>query len=133
LGLERIARTFILALVMALMTACGESPAGPSQVTEGVVIFADPRFRGPSMSLSADVADLDDLTGGCLNGSNVNFDDCISSIRIPAGWSVTFYEDPRFRGQSVTITSDVADLEDTLGPCDGDFDDCISSIRVSPP
>ena len=88
------------------------------------------RFRGGSSALVTDVEDLDDLVGGCFKPSAFNFDDCISSIRIPAGRQATVYEDPHDRGDSVTFTSDVADLDDVRGPC-GDWDDCISSIRVS--
>jgi hypothetical protein len=86
------------------------------------------------MVLIADVEDLDDLRSGCSKGTgidvHVNFDDCISSIKIPQGFTVTVYEDPRYRGESVTFTSDIADLDDVKGPCGDDFDDCISSIRI---
>ena len=120
-----------------LVSACGSSPSAPSDPEQGVTIYADPRFRGESRVLTADAEDLDDVLGGCTHGTGAfmkfNFDDCISSIRIPPGWTVTVYEDPRYRGDSVKIASDVADLEDVRGPCGGDFDDCISSIRVSRP
>ena len=125
-------------LAMALiLCACGGGPAAPSPTDtgDGITIFADPRFRGVSTILLADVEDLDDLVTGCYkngtSGPPINFDDCISSIRIPAGRKVTVYEDPRYRGDSVTFTSDVMDLDDVRGPCGGDWDDCISSIRVS--
>ena len=122
-------------LAMALiLCACGGGPAAPSPADtgDGITIFADPRFRGISTILLADVEDLDDLVGGCNNGGpTYDFDDCISSIRIPAGRKVTVYEDPRYRGNPLTFTSDVMDLDDVRGPCGGDWDDCISSIRVS--
>ena len=125
-------------LAMALiLCACGGGPAAPSPADtgDGITIFADPRFRGESTILLADVEDLDDLVVGCIKnetfGNYIHFDDCISSIRIPAGRKVTVYEDPRYRGDSVTFTSDVMDLDDVRGPCGGDWGDCISSIRVS--
>ena len=120
------------------LSACGGSPTAPPPADsgDGITIYADPRFRGLSSVLVTDVEDLDDLEAGCYKGSSsfsahVNFDDCISSIRIPPGRQVTVYEDPHYRGESVTFTSDVADLDDVRGPCGGDWDDCISSIRVS--
>jgi hypothetical protein len=128
----------IWALAISLiLCACGGGPAAPSpaDIGDGVTIFADPQFRGLSTILPADVEDLDDLVAGCYKGGtfdfHVNFDDCISSLRIPPGRKVTVYEDPRYRGDSVTFMSDVTDLEDVRGPCGGDWDDCISSIRVS--
>ena len=121
-----------------LLGACGGSPTAPSPADAGpgVTIYADPRFRGLSEILFKDIEDLDDLHNGCSKGATafgvtVNFDDCISSIRVPPGLTVTVYEDPRYRGASVTFTSDITDLDDVRGPCGGDWDDCISSIRVS--
>jgi hypothetical protein len=84
--------------------------------------------------MTTDAEDLDDIRGPCTKGtvclSGYNFDDCISSILIAPGWSAIVYEDPKYRGASVTITSDVADLDNIKGPCGDDFDDCTSSIRV---
>ena len=123
--------------VALFLSACGSSPTAPSPADsgDGITIYADPRFRGESHVLLTDVEDLDDLVAGCWKGGtfdlHVNFDDCISSIRIPPDRQVTVYEDPHYRGDSVTFTSDIADLDDVRGPCGGDWDDCISSIRVS--
>jgi len=120
-----------------LISGCGGSATAPSAADRenGVTIYADPRFRGLSELLLKDVEDLDDLKNGCYKGGtfslSVDFDDCISSIHVPQGFRVTVYEDPHYRGDSVTFTADVADLDDVKGPCGGDFDDCISSIRVS--
>jgi hypothetical protein len=120
-----------------LIGGCGAGPTDPSATKEqdGVTIYQHPRFKGISQVLRTDVEDLDDLTGGCNDDGRYDFysdfDDCISSIRIPPGWRVTVYEDPRYRGASATFTSDVPDLDDVRGPCGDDFDDCISSIRVS--
>ena len=128
--------TWYLATTL-LISGCGGSPTAPTAADRenGVTIYADPRFRGHSELLLKDIEDLDDLKNGCDKGStilvHVNFDDCISSIRVPQGLRVTVYEDPHSRGASVTFTADVADLDDVKGPCGGDFDDCISSIRVS--
>lgn len=118
------------------LSACGASPSAPSatDAQDGVIIYEHPQFKGISRLLLTDVEDLDDVFG-CTKGGpyfpTYNFDDCVSSIRIPPGWRVTVYEDPRYRGASVTFTSDVPDLDDVRGPCGDDFDDCISSIRVS--
>jgi peptidase inhibitor family I36 len=127
--------TWYLATAL-FISACGGSPSAPSDAASGggVTIFEHPKFKGVSQVLLTDVEDLDDVPGCSKGGPYVftfNFDDCISSIRVPPGWRVTVYEDPRYRGASVTFTSDVPDLDDVRGPCGDDFDDCISSIRVS--
>ena len=61
------------------------------------------------------------------------WDDCISSIKVPEGWRATIYEDPNFRGGSLTITADIPDLDRVMGPCNGDWENCISSIRIFRP
>ena len=76
-------------------------------------------------------ADLDDYPG--CGGSSDDWNDCISSIRIPAGWSLTVYEQDNYAGTSTTLTADVPDLERITGPCGNDWDDCISSIQVRQP
>jgi hypothetical protein len=81
--------------------------------------------------LPASVADLDSLPG--CGGAGADWNDCISSIRIPAGWSVTVYEQDDYVGTSTTFTADVPDLERVPGPCGNDWDDCISSIQVRQP
>jgi len=48
---------------------------------------------------------------------------------------ITIYADPRFRGLSSILATDVEDPDDLVGGCFKasafNFDDCISSIRVS--
>jgi hypothetical protein len=74
------------------------------------------------------VGDLDDLPG--CGGAGADWDDCISSIRIPTGWEVTVFEHDNYSGASMTFSADVPDLELVTGPCGNDWDDCISSIQL---
>ena len=117
-----------------LLNSCGGSQSAPSNLQEGIVIYVDPKFEGPSLNLTTDAEDLDEIRGPCTKGtvslSGFNFDDCIAIDPDRARWSAIVYEDPRYRGASVTINSDVADLDNIKGPCGDDFDDCTSSIRV---
>jgi len=128
--------TWYLATAL-LISGCGAGPTAPSatDARDGITIYEHPQFKGISRVLLTDVEDLDDLSGGCNQDGRFDvtfdFDDCISSIRVPQGLRVTVYEDPHYRGASVTFTADVGDLDDVKGPCGGDWDDCISSIRVS--
>src|SRR5204863_2275889 len=57
---------------------------------------------------------------------------CISSIRVAAGWKATLYVDTNFRGKSVEISVDVSNLQLVPGDCDhGGFNDCIESIKIA--
>lgn len=128
-------RRLVLAL-SAFSLGCA-SPTAPSPLNEGIVIYEHPRFGGQSRVVTSNVEDLDDIDGGCFEYlapglSSFDWDDCISSIKVAPGWTVTIYEHPRYRGDSRTITEDVSDLED-VGRDDGDWDDRISSLRIVPP
>ena len=124
-------------LVSMLWLGC-HSPTAPSSLTEGVIVYEHPQFRGAWRLFTSDVVDLEDVTGGCLKSSSdpiffeQHWDDCVSSIRVVPGWRVTLYDDPRYRGDAVTLTADEFDLENVRRD-DDDWDDCISSIRVIPP
>ena len=124
----------VLAALALFGAGCG--PTGPSSVTEGMIVFQDTNFSGSFRPFAVDVADLDDVHPGCRGDidSSINpgdWGDCISSIRIAPGWTATIFEDDRYQGQSLTITSDTPNLENVQGPCGDDWDDCVSSIRVS--
>jgi hypothetical protein len=92
-------------------------------------------FVGSAQQVNSDVADLGDVEGPCVVGSDdsatATWDDCISSIRVLPGWRATIYRDPDFRGAAMDVTEDVRDLKQMVGPCSGSFNDCASSIRVS--
>ena len=120
-------------LLVAVCVGC--SPTRPSGATEGVTVYEHPRYGGDARRLAADERDLKDLRGPCGTSAYTSgwWDDCISSIRVQAGWSATIYEDPNFRGGSRTITADTPDLDRVSGPCGDDWENCISSIRVFRP
>lgn len=114
-------------LLAAVAVACGDDgPTTPTGAT--VVIYQDTNFRGDSRAVVTDAPDLDDLPG--CGGAGADWDDCISSIRVPRGWEITVFEHDDYTGASMTFTADVVDLEQQRGPCGDDWDDCISSIQV---
>ena len=119
----------MLSLATAALGCDDDGPTAPTGSTP--VIYQDTDYRGDSRVLPANAADLDDLPG--CGGSGADWNDCISSIRIPSGWSITVYEQDNFVGTSMTFTADVPDLERVPGPCGNDWDDCISSIQVRQP
>ena len=69
---------------------------------------------------------------GC-GGAGSDWDDCISSIRVPSGWSITIYDEDNYTGNSMVLTRDTPDLHNVPGPCGDDWDDCIASIQVRQP
>ena len=60
-----------------------------------VTVYADVDYKGKSATLTAGRHKLD---------SSMN--DCISSVRVPAGWKATLYEHVDFTGQQVTLEAD---------------------------
>lgn len=118
----------LLAAILSVATACDDDPVGPS---EGVFVYEDPDFRGEARVFDGNQFDLRDLRGPCNQfGGEGDWNDCISSIRVPSGWEITIFEDDSYEGDSLTLTSDAADLDDLRGPCGDDWDDCITSLQV---
>lgn len=82
-----------------------------------IILFEHANFEGASHSISSDRAYFSDLA----------WNDQISSIHVPEGWSVVVYEH-HFNGASMTLTHDwsVRNSHDF-------WNDRISSIKVVPP
>ena len=131
-----IARAVVATAAGAALAACGsELPTVPTATFgEGATLYPDSLFRGERITLGGDVADLSKVRGPC--GSNdgdsfSNYDDCVSSIKIPAGLTVVVYRDKNFSGATATYAADVSDLDVVTGSCKPGFNDCISSLRIS--
>jgi Peptidase inhibitor family I36 len=122
-------------LALALAAACGSvNSLGPTPAGEGIVIYMDADFSGPSQTTNVDVPDLGKVRGACSSGAEgetPTWDDCVSSVKVLPGWSATLYRDTNYKGANVTVDADTANLRNLSGPCDRDsFNDCVSSIRV---
>jgi hypothetical protein len=121
----------IAVLLLVAITAGCDDDASTTPTGTTVVIYQNTSFQGDSRALPNSAANLDDLPG--CGGAGSDWDDCISSIRIPSGWSITVYDEDNFAGNSTTLGSDVPDLARVAGPCGDDWDDCIASILVRQP
>jgi hypothetical protein len=139
--MDRKPRVYRLILLIAVMAAgCGKSlPSAPSELLTGVTLYEHANFLGRSAHLTSDVRDLKDFDGPCehtssdANGTSTvyNWNDCASSIRVAPGWRVEAYRDDNFRGQSISASADVPNLQLVTGTCDHDgLNDCITSVRV---
>jgi hypothetical protein len=113
--------SFMNAALALLQQGCvaggGHQPPGGGG---GPSFYGDINFSGGAFSLSSD-------------SSFVGWDwnDRISSVIVPAGQTVTLYEHSDFGGQSLTLTSDAADLRQFAGPGPGNtWNDAVSSIRI---
>jgi hypothetical protein len=125
-------KTVLAILSFCLIAAAGCDDDGTTTPTGNtVVIYQNTSFQGDSRALPSSAPNLDDLPG--CGGAGSDWDDCISSIRIPSGWSITVYDEDNYTGNSTTLSADVADLARVTGPCGDDWDDCIASIQVRQP
>src|SRR4029450_6808579 len=130
------ARMLVLLVLALLIPACSESLEilGPTPAGEGITIYLHADYAGPSQAINRDLSDLEKVEGPCTHGGEgekPTWSDCMSSVRVEPGWSVTLYRDDDFKGRSVTLTADTPNLKMLPGPCDGSFNDCVSSMRVT--
>jgi hypothetical protein len=131
-----LARTSMPLVLALLIPACTTplEPLGPTPAGEGATIYLHAGFAGTSQAVNHDVVDLGKVEGPCSNGEEgeqPTWSDCMSSVHIEPGWTVTLYRDRDYKGNSVRLTADSPNLTDLPGPCKGSFNDCVSSIRVS--
>ncbi|HWA34183.1 MAG TPA: beta/gamma crystallin-related protein, partial [Cyclobacteriaceae bacterium] len=75
----------------ALIFVCGHS-----LFSQGVTLFRDANFSGPSVVITEDWD----------ASSNMKWNDQISSIRIPAGYKIQVFEHTNFGGVSKTLSGD---------------------------
>ena len=124
-------------LVLALLLPSCSDPLdilGPTPAGEGITIYIHADFVGASQGINHDVPNLDKVEGPCTDrteGEEPTWSDCMSSVRVEPGWTVTLYEDKDFKGRSVMLTANAPNLRELPGPCDGSFNDCVSSLRVA--
>jgi len=87
--------------------------------SSGPTFYSDAGYSGTAVPLGAGSYDLPQLqAAGIAN-------DSISSIRVPAGFTVTAYADAGFAGTAWTFTADNSNLVNTGN------NDAISSLRIT--
>jgi hypothetical protein len=134
----------VVPVLAVLLLSCDQStlPTAPSDVTSGLTVYEHANYLGESALLTRSIADLSDYEGPCLHsdtgpaGSTVTLDwnDCISSVRIAQGWEATIYRDSDYSGDSLNVTGDLPNLQLVQGGCSHDgMNDCITSIKVVRP
>ena len=131
-----LARTFMPLVLALLVPACTKplETLGPTPAGEGATIYLHADFAGTSQAVNHDVVDLGKVEGPCSHGEEgekPTWSDCVSSVQVAPGWTVTLYRDREYKGNSVRLTADSPNLRDLPGPCNGNFNDCVSSMKVS--
>lgn len=127
----------VIAALVLLAGACGTPKL--HSAPEGITVFEDRNYGGRSVVIDRDIPDLDEFQGPCTvsdggyptESTRPTWNDCISSIRVPPGWTGTIFGDDDYRGSSLVVTEDVPDLRNVAGRCGDGMNDCVSSIRVS--
>jgi hypothetical protein len=121
----------------ALLYGCNptELPMAPTPFNAGVILYEHANFLGNSAHLTADISDLRNFRGPCIQGddaSSRDWNDCVSSVRVSPGWRATLYRGTNYRDDALEITEDVANLQLVQRhDCDrGGLNDCVSSVRV---
>src|SRR5204862_4635867 len=93
----------LLILIMPSMGCQKTLPVSPSDWSSGVIIYEHANYLGESAFVDKDIANLDDYKGPCFTTSTNSstsasdthyfWKNCISSIRVAAGWKATLYVD----------------------------------------
>ena len=78
---------------------CGGGGTQPPVGGNFPIIYSQANYNGPSTALENDWSGDGDWDGSPYR---------IRSIRIPAGWRLTLYTQPNFRGTETNITSDIS-------------------------
>ena len=134
----------LAAVVLPLMACQKKLPTAPSDLTTGIVVYEHADYLGRSAHITADIKDLKDFKGPCLESESVGppvyvetkevWNNCISSVRVAPGWRATLYRDDDFDGDRLEVAADIPNLQFASGKCDkGGFNDCATSIRVFAP
>jgi uncharacterized protein YbdZ (MbtH family) len=103
------------------LTATRPTPPMPSQGSGGVIFFEHVDYGGAAGGTLA----KGNYTRAQLQAAGVQ-DNWASSVRVPAGWSVTIYAEDNFTGQSWTRTADTQNFT-TLSP---NANDQLTSCRI---
>jgi hypothetical protein len=121
------------AVAFAALSGCEVTlPVAPSELTSGIIIYEHANYLGESAHVTEDIKDLRSIDRGpCALDDSTTWNDCVSSVRVAPGARVTLYRDPNFRGESLELTTDVANLQLEKGTCPHlGLNDCITAIRI---
>lgn len=118
-----------LQAIVAITVARAQSPQtlSPNRVT----FFTEPNYRGEALTVEAgaSVPSLDQM----MRSDNQPWTYAIVSVRIDGAAKATLYSEPRFTGDQIEITRNVADLYSLPRTSGGTWDHSVASIMVTGP
>ena len=136
-------RALVLLSGLAACKGLPSLPPAPGDLSAGISLYEHANFDGASALIQSSARRLRAFDGPCehtdtdANGSTsttTDWNDCLSSIRVAPGWRAILYTNDDFKGQSLEVTGEVANLQLVAGGCDHDgLNDCVSSIAVIAP
>ncbi|MCB0279985.1 MAG: peptidase inhibitor family I36 protein [Calditrichaeota bacterium] len=111
---------------VAAFLFCASLLSLSAQSIKSVKFFEHTNYQGGSMNYTQSQPDLTRL-----RSRSGNWNDQISSIAIPEGWTVTVYEHTNYQGRSLTLRGNQPNLLNARGgPNRGNWNDAISSFRI---
>ena len=118
-----------LAVLFTSRALAQSAPLSPDRVT----FFTEPNFRGEALTIEAGAA-VEDLERLQRPGGRPWLF-AISSVRLEGAARATVFSGPRYTGQRLEVTRDIADLygEARAGVAGGTWDRAIASVSVSGP
>jgi hypothetical protein len=130
-------RVFYCAVaILTVLPGCELTlPSAPSDLTTGIVVYEHANYLGQSAHITEDIDDLKEIDRGpCETEDGSDWNDCISSVRVAPGARATLYREPNFKGESLEVSADIANLQLVEGSCSHDgLNDCVTSIRIGRP
>ena len=115
--LAMLGRTSIL--VISAVAVMIQAPVVAKRSQECATIYADVGYSGASTEICGDVSFV-----------GWDWNDTISSVRVPEGFVLVLYEHENYGGAVFTIYADDPDLREYTGPGgDGTWNDAASSLR----
>jgi len=91
-----------------------------------VTLYYDENYAGKFKHIPGDIAIFDETEIPQLGIAYLDFNDMVSSIKVPNGYKVIIYEDVNYEGESRLLTNDNPRLGDLA------FNDKMSSLKLIP-
>lgn len=124
-SLRQLSRVGTVFCVLVAWAAAQNAPLSPNRVT----FFSEPNYRGEALTVEAGAAvpNLDQL----LRSNQQPWTYAIVSVRIEGAARATVHSEPRFGGERLEITRNIADLYSVSRASGSTWDHSIASLAVT--
>lgn len=111
-----VKKYLVLNVVLVVLSVFCSSAFG---AVNEVTFYSNINYGGTAVTLGVGSYTMDQMIAAGIKN------DDISSIKVPAGYTVTVYENRNFTGTALTFTSDISNL------LDYNFNDTLSAVIIS--